>query len=555
MWADALDRMMARLARRGDRPRRTFAPSPAPRSSTAASTSIAAPPTSGARSIPRSRSRRSCKGTFSRDGRRSGWMRPRRQCREIEEALGGAERTPRSPARRRASGSPARRFASSSSSSPTPTPPPARDSSGQLVPRLAAGRRRRADRSGRRLRHEPDGPRAQSLVARSARRHRARLAASACRRSARRGTSSAGSSPYWQQRYALPPAAVVAVDRRQPVEPRRHRHHPRRRARRLARHERHRVHLHAREPAGQSSHVFRSPTGDFMNLVCFRNGSLAREWVRIEHGLDWDGVSAAARAVARQRRCADAAVARDRDHAARDARRPAAIRLRSPRRGAQRARGRRRPDDGDRQSRRGRSARPIDRVIATGGAAVNRGHPAGDGQRVRRGRLPARRRELGGARRRAARVSRRSPRRRRAGVVEDGGQRLHRAATRHHYASYAHYAISNSYVEPMYYAARASPGHGDYAQPSKACRSSTGFDRSVFSASDVRRANVVKLTDYFARRSETVRVLCRASAASSGSSAGSASPGSAASRGRSRCGARTTVPPLPVSVPSRKLPV
>ena len=36
------------------------------------------------------------------------------------------------------------------------------------------------------------------------------------------------------------------------------------------------------------SHVFRSPTGDFMSLVCFRNGSLAREWIRLEHHLNWD---------------------------------------------------------------------------------------------------------------------------------------------------------------------------------------------------------------------------------------------------------------------------
>jgi xylulokinase len=37
--------------------------------------------------------------------------------------------------------------------------------------------------------------------------------------------------------------------------------------------------------------VFRSPTGDFMNLVCFRNGSLARESMRMEYGLDWTAVS------------------------------------------------------------------------------------------------------------------------------------------------------------------------------------------------------------------------------------------------------------------------
>ncbi len=44
-------------------------------------------------------------------------------------------------------------------------------------------------------------------------------------------------------------------------------------------------------PGPRPSHVFRSPTGEFMNLVCFRNGSLAREWVRFEHRLDWDGVA------------------------------------------------------------------------------------------------------------------------------------------------------------------------------------------------------------------------------------------------------------------------
>lgn len=40
-------------------------------------------------------------------------------------------------------------------------------------------------------------------------------------------------------------------------------------------------------------HVFGAPTGEYMALVCFRNGSLARERVRDEHGLDWAGFSAA----------------------------------------------------------------------------------------------------------------------------------------------------------------------------------------------------------------------------------------------------------------------
>lgn len=45
------------------------------------------------------------------------------------------------------------------------------------------------------------------------------------------------------------------------------------------------------QPGARPSHVFRAPTGDFMSLACFRNGSLAREWVRLEHRLDWDGVA------------------------------------------------------------------------------------------------------------------------------------------------------------------------------------------------------------------------------------------------------------------------
>jgi len=54
-----------------------------------------------------------------------------------------------------------------------------------------------------------------------------------------------------------------------------------------------------REPrvdAGGTGHVFGAPTGDYMGITVFRNGSLARERVRDEHGLDWDGFSAALRA-------------------------------------------------------------------------------------------------------------------------------------------------------------------------------------------------------------------------------------------------------------------
>jgi xylulokinase len=45
-----------------------------------------------------------------------------------------------------------------------------------------------------------------------------------------------------------------------------------------------------------AAHVFGAPTGAWMGLTCFRNGSLARERVRDAYGLDWAGFSAALRA-------------------------------------------------------------------------------------------------------------------------------------------------------------------------------------------------------------------------------------------------------------------
>lgn len=48
------------------------------------------------------------------------------------------------------------------------------------------------------------------------------------------------------------------------------------------------------DPNGEG-HVFIAPTGDPMSLICFRNGSLARERVRDTHGLDWQGFAAALR--------------------------------------------------------------------------------------------------------------------------------------------------------------------------------------------------------------------------------------------------------------------
>ena len=49
------------------------------------------------------------------------------------------------------------------------------------------------------------------------------------------------------------------------------------------------------DPSG-AAHVFGAPIGGHMSLVCFRNGSLARERVRDAYGLDWNAFSAALRA-------------------------------------------------------------------------------------------------------------------------------------------------------------------------------------------------------------------------------------------------------------------
>jgi xylulokinase len=44
------------------------------------------------------------------------------------------------------------------------------------------------------------------------------------------------------------------------------------------------------DPSG-TGHVFGSPTGDYMSLICFKNGSLARERIRDAAELDWEGFS------------------------------------------------------------------------------------------------------------------------------------------------------------------------------------------------------------------------------------------------------------------------
>lgn len=49
------------------------------------------------------------------------------------------------------------------------------------------------------------------------------------------------------------------------------------------------------DPSG-TGHVFGAPIGGYMGLTCFSNGSLARERVRDEYGLDWQGFAEALRA-------------------------------------------------------------------------------------------------------------------------------------------------------------------------------------------------------------------------------------------------------------------
>ena len=132
---------------------------------------------------------------------------------------------------------------------------------------------------------------AERLVAGGARRHRAGLAATGCRRFARRGTSAGPAVAVLAETLLVAAGRDRQLVGRQSGQPGRHRRDSAGPPRRLAGHQRHGVRVHARIPAPRPSHVFRSPTGDFMSLVCFRNGSLAREWIRLEHRLDWDGVA------------------------------------------------------------------------------------------------------------------------------------------------------------------------------------------------------------------------------------------------------------------------
>ncbi len=105
-------------------------------------------------------------------------------------------------------------------------------------------------------------------------------------------------APYWQQRFELPPAKVVAWSGDNPCSLI---------GTGLIREGLIAVSLGTsdtlfglmREPHVDrtgTGHVFGAPTGDYMGLTCFLNGALARERIRDEHGLDWDRFSEALRA-------------------------------------------------------------------------------------------------------------------------------------------------------------------------------------------------------------------------------------------------------------------
>jgi xylulokinase len=102
-------------------------------------------------------------------------------------------------------------------------------------------------------------------------------------------------SPYWQARYGLPAAKVIAWSGDNPCSLI---------GTGLVREGRVAVSLGTsdtvfglmREPRVDvtgTGHVFGAPTGDYMGLTCFQNGSLARERVRNEFGMDWAAFSRA----------------------------------------------------------------------------------------------------------------------------------------------------------------------------------------------------------------------------------------------------------------------
>jgi xylulokinase len=213
-----------------------------------------------------------------------------RQCREIEDALGGTDRVATltgSPACERFTGPQIRRFAIEQPDAYADTARVHLVSS--YLASLLAGKDAPidpGDGSGMNLMDLRDSAWSQEALDATAPDLASRLPP------IQPSWEIAGTlAPYWRKRYALPAASIVAWTGDNPssligtgiI-------HDRVAAVSLGTSDT--VFALTTTPAVSSSHVFRSPTGDFMNLVCFRNGSLAREWVRTEYGRDWNAVAA-----------------------------------------------------------------------------------------------------------------------------------------------------------------------------------------------------------------------------------------------------------------------
>jgi len=211
------------------------------------------------------------------------------QCREIENALGGADRVAAltgSPACERFTGPQIRRFAIEQPDAYADTARVHLVSS--YLASLLAGKDAPidpGDGSGMNLMNLRDSTWSQEALDATAPGLAARLPP------IRPSWEIVGTlAPYWQKRYALPAAPIVAWTGDNPssligtgiI---------RDRVAAVSLGTSDTVFALTTTPAASSSHVFRSPTGNFMNLVCFRNGSLAREWVRMEYGLDWNAVA------------------------------------------------------------------------------------------------------------------------------------------------------------------------------------------------------------------------------------------------------------------------
>ena len=252
------------------------------------------------------------------------------ECREIAAAVGGdaslAQHTG-SRAFERFTGPQIRKFATHE---PAAYARDRSDSPRQLVPRLAARRTPRADRSGRRLRHEPDGSRRRPRWwDAGGRGHRARTSQPSCRRSRQRLPSSGRWRRTGRSSYGFPAAHGRRLVGRQSVQPDRDRARPGRPARRFRSARATRSSGLMREPRVDSTgtgHVFGSPTGEFMGLTCFKNGSLARERVRERVEADVGRVLGHPRGHAGRAMAArPAAVVRAGDHAAGARRRACAV--------------------------------------------------------------------------------------------------------------------------------------------------------------------------------------------------------------------------------------